>query len=67
MKPEDEKNVAGSLAIVNLGLFYYNSLFELKPVEVNCLRVLLASEYVISVSTSSDATELCKNCEGIWP
>ena len=44
MKPEDEKNVAGSLAIVNLRLFYYNSLFELKPVEVNCLRVLLASE-----------------------
>ena len=29
MKPEEEKNVAGSRAIVNLGLFYCNSLLEL--------------------------------------
>ena len=44
MKPEDEKNVVGSRATASLGLTYYNGLLELNPVDVNYLRVLLASE-----------------------
>ena len=52
-----------------LGLFdWMNAFLEmLKPVEVNCFRFRLASEYEISVSTSSDAAELyIKNAEVVW-